>query len=92
MTSDQPPPDREAKRRAHFAAAKKAVLGLAAADGHCSMADMHDLSESRFFIAHQQFSALLEECVDEGLVKVAAGTVLLTDQGRAFVGGTGDRE
>lgn len=49
------------------------------------MGDMHASSESRFFIAHQQFSMRLEKCVEEGLVEVEEYDVRLTGKGRTFV-------
>ena len=33
-----------------------------------SMADMHDFSERRYFIAHRSFSDLMETWIGEGLV------------------------
>jgi hypothetical protein len=57
------------------------------ADGRMSMADMHDHSERRYFIAHRSFSDLMETWIGEGLVTYDAetGAVTVTDAGRAFV-------
>ncbi len=78
----------DAQRKAHFARAKKAILQLAAdKGGTCDMRDMHTLSESQFFIAHQKFSMMLQECVEETLVKVDSQTITLTEKGHAFVAG-----
>ena len=57
------------------------------AEGRMSMADMHDHSERRYFIAHRSFSDLMETWIGEGLVAYDAetGTVTVTDAGRAFV-------
>ena len=89
--SEQTPRSPEEKRKAHFAKAKKAVLKLVAdKDGKCPMSDMHDLSESQFFIAHQQFSLMMEECVEEELIELDAYDVTLTEAGRAFAEGGGD--
>jgi hypothetical protein len=88
MPSDQPAQTPEEKRQAHWIKTKKAVLRLAADNGGTgSLAEMHNLSESRYFIAHQRFSQMMEECVDEGLVDVAGHEVVLTDKGRAFLAG-----
>lgn len=84
--SDQTPPSPEEKRRVHFEKAKRASLGFVQENGGtCPMGDMHNFSESRYFIAHQQFSMLLEDCVSEGLVEVDDYTVTLTEKGQAFV-------
>ena len=86
MNNESSPQSPDEKRKAHFARAKQAILELAADnDGTCDMSEMHSLSESQFFIAHQSFSMLLEECVTEGLVEVNGPTVTLTEKGNAFV-------
>jgi hypothetical protein len=71
----------------------KAKLGVlkhvldTSADGRMAMADMHDFSERRFFIAHRSFSDLMETWTGEGLVTYdpETGNVTVTDAGRAFV-------
>ena len=45
-----------------------------------------DYSASKFLVAHQGFSKLMEACVDEGLVEFDRGTVSITDAGRALAG------
>ena len=91
--SEEPPQPQDEKRRAHLEKAKRAVLEFARDNGgSCAMSDMHTFSESRFFIAHQQFSMMLEDCVAEGLADVEDLTVTLTEKGRAFVGGDSDHE
>lgn len=86
--SEESPKSPEEKRRVHFEKAKRAVLELAQKNGgSCEMSDMHTFSEAQFFIAHQQFSMLLEECVAEGLVEVEDLIVTLTEKGRTFVSG-----
>ena len=57
------------------------------ADGRMSMADMHDHSERRYFIAHRTFSDLMETWIGEGLVSYdpESGSVTVTDAGRRFV-------
>ena len=88
MSSEETSPTPEEKQKAHFTKTKKAALKLAADNGgSCSMADMHKLTESQFFVAHQRFSMMLEECVADGLVTVdGSNTIALTEKGRAFVG------
>jgi hypothetical protein len=56
-------------------------------EGRMSMADMHDHSERRYFIAHRSFSDLMEMWIGEGLVTYDAetGAVAVTDAGRLFV-------
>ena len=57
------------------------------------MSDMYTLSESQFFIVHQQFSMMLEECVADGLVEVDSSNIItLTEKGHAFVAGASDHE
>lgn len=93
MSSESTPQSPDEKRKAHFARAKKTVLKLAADNGgSCGMGDMHTLSESQFFIAHQQFSMMLEECVADALVEVDSNTITLTEKGHAFVAEASDHE
>jgi hypothetical protein len=75
----------EEKQRAYFERTKKAVLlWLADQGGSAEMREMHDYSASKFLVAHQGFSKLMEACVDEGLVEFDRGTVSLTDAGRTL--------
>ena len=93
MTSETTPQSPDEKQKAHFARAKKAILKLAADNGGtCEMSEMHNLSESQFFIAHQKFSVMLEGCVEEALVEVDGHTITLTEKGHAFVTGASDNE
>ena len=94
MSSETTPQSPEEKQKAHFARAKKAVLKLAAdSGGTCDMSDMHSLSESQFFIAHQKFSIMLEQCVEDELVEVDSSNIItLTEKGHAFVKGASDHE
>jgi hypothetical protein len=48
------------------------------------MREMHDYSQSKFLVAHQGFSKLMEACVDEALVELDHGTVTLTAAGRTL--------
>ncbi len=82
MSTEQPQTPEE-KRKAHFEKATKACLKLALDNGgSCEMSDMHTFSESKWFIAHQQFSRLLEDAVANGLIEVEEYTINLTDKGR----------
>jgi hypothetical protein len=79
----------EDKQRAHFERTKKGVLRwLAEQGGSATLADMHEYSSSKFLVAHQGFSKLMESCVEEALVDYdrASNTASLTDAGRAFAG------
>jgi hypothetical protein len=60
---------------------------LAKRDGAAaSLGDMHEHSSSRYLIAHQGFSKMMESFVDERLVDYdqATGIATLTDAGRRF--------
>ncbi len=93
MSSETTPQSPDEKQKAHFARAKKAILKLAADNGGtCDMTDMHTLSESQFFIAHQKFSMMLQECVEEALVEIDSQTITLTEKGHAFVAGASNHE
>ena len=94
MSSETTPQSPDEKRKAHLARAKKAILKLAADNGGaCDMAAMHTFSERQFFIAHQKFSMLLQECVGEALVEVDGDNIItLTEKGHAFVAGADTHE
>ncbi len=93
MSSETTPQSPDEKQKAHFARAKKAILKLAADNGGtCDMSEMHTLSESQFFIAHQKFSMMLQECVEEALVEIDSQTITLTEKGHAFVAGASNHE
>ena len=78
MTSDE-------KRQAHWLKAKKAVLNHAVEKGGtASLRDLHTYAESHWFIAHEKFSQLMEECVDENLLTFADSQFTITDQGRGL--------
>ena len=89
MSSDTPPLSEEERRKAHFTKTKKAVLKLALDNGgSCAMEEMHNFCESKLFVAHQQFSLLLEGCVADGLISIDADNlVTLTDVGKGFAAG-----
>jgi hypothetical protein len=75
------------RQRAYFERTRKGVLRwLADQGGSAPMREMHDFSQSKFLVAHQGFSKLMEACVDEGLVEFDRGTVTLTDAGRTVAG------
>ena len=77
----------EERQRAYFERTRKGVLRwLADQGGSAPMREMHDFSQSKFLVAHQGFSKLMEACVDEGLVEFDRGTVTLTDAGRTVAG------
>ena len=51
------------------------------------MGDLHDFAESQYFIAHQRFSMMMEECVEEGLLLFEDNQFTLTEQGQAYLAG-----
>ncbi len=77
-------PDEEKQHR-HWLRTRKGMLTwLVEHGGTATMADMHERSEKKFFVAHRGFSRLMEEFTEEGLVEYTAttGLVVLTDAGR----------
>ncbi len=82
-------PVSEERQRAYFDRARKGVLTwLAAQEGAAtSLHDLHEYSSSKFLIAHQGFSKMMESFVAEGLVDYdeATRTATLTDAGRRFI-------
>lgn len=77
------------KVAAHQEKARKGLLKwLVEQGGTTNMADMHDYSERRYFIAHQGFSRLMEGFVADGLVDYDArsGGITITEKAREFVG------
>ena len=82
-------PVSEEKQKAYFEKARKGVLGwLAQRDGAAAtLGDLHEHSSSRYLIAHQGFSKMMESFVDEKLVDYDRGTstATLTDAGRRFI-------
>ena len=76
----------EAKQARHWQRTRKGMLKwLAEQGGTATLADMHTKSESKYFVAHRQFSRLMEEFTEQGLVNYsgATGIVELTEAGRA---------
>ncbi len=75
----------EDRQRAHWLKAKRAILSHAIEKGGtASLQDLHSYAESNWFIAHQKFSWLMEECVAEELVSFADGEFTITPAGRRF--------
>jgi len=80
--------EQAAKVAKHFEKTRRAVLKFVADQGgSASMAEMHDYSERRYFIAHKKFSDLMEGIVDEGLIDFdhAAGEATLTSAGQSYI-------
>jgi hypothetical protein len=46
--------------------------------GKSSLRDMHDYSESTFFVAHSSFSRLMEELTEQGLLEFDHDTSVAT--------------
>jgi len=82
-------PVSEERQKAYFERARRGVLTwLSKQEGAAAtLAEMHDHSASRFLIAHQGFSKMMETFVDEGLVDYDAGTrvATLTATGRQLI-------
>ena len=79
----------EEKARKFRERAKRGVLKLLAEkNGHTNLAELHDFSERKYFIAHRSFSRMMEEFVEENhiLWDATAGMATLTDEGRRFMG------
>ncbi len=77
------------KQKAILDRAKKGVLQFVQQKGgKAPLSEMHEYSESKFFIAHQSFSRLMENLVDEGFVEFdrAENIAKLTDKGIQFLG------
>ena len=72
----------------HLAKTRKGVLSwLNKQGGSSPMADMHDYSERRYFVAHRKFSDLMEGFLEDELITFerSTGITALTDTGRQFV-------
>ena len=84
-----PKAEEMAKKAAkHFERTRVAMLKFVIEQGgEASMADMHALSERRYFIGHKRFSDLMEGIVGEGLIDFdhATGVAQITDAGAAYV-------
>ncbi len=82
-------PVSEERQRAYFDRARKGVLTWLAAqeDSAASLHDLHEHSSSKFLIAHQGFSKMMESFVAEDLVAYDEATRMatLTDGGRRFI-------
>ena len=74
-------------RRAVLRAKKGTLKKLDEMGGEASLAELHDHSERRFFIAHRAFSNLMEELTDQGLVDFDhdTGTTRMLPGGRQWL-------
>ena len=90
-TTDEPDPEaiEMAKKAAkHVERTRVAMLKfIVEQGGQAGLAEMHDLSERRYFIGHKRFSDLMEGIVDEGLIEYdhSAGIATITEDGRAYI-------
>lgn len=74
------------RQKKHWERTRKGVLAFVHEQGgRSTLRDMHDHSESTYFVAHVSFSRLMEELTDEGLLDYDHDTAeaRLTDEGRA---------
>ena len=55
--------------------------------GNCSLADLHNHSETRYFIGHKAFSDLMEDLIAEELLSYdhATSIATLTENGQALI-------
>ena len=67
--------------------ARKGILQyLLEKGGTLPIPELHDYSMNKYFVQHQRFSQLIEQCVDEKLLQYNAvqQTLSLTESGRKF--------
>lgn len=85
--AEAPRIDADKKREARLKAKKAVLQFLIKEGGEAGMKEMHDFSERRYFVAHKAFSDLMEEYIEEGLIRFDQDTyrATLTDEGRAWV-------
>ncbi len=78
-------------RKAILRAKKGTLKFVRDAGGTAELADMHDHSERRYFVAHRAFSRLMEEITDEGLLHYDSGTGVstMTGKGEAWLAENG---
>lgn len=79
------PEDRQA---AHWTRTREGVLRFVhESSGSATLRALHDYSEQTFFVAHVQFSKLMEELTDEGLLDYDhdTATATITEAGRAEI-------
>ena len=83
-------PISEEKVQKHLAKTRKGVLKMVLEKGgSATLAEMHDFSERRYFIAHKKFSDLMEAMIEDAHIDYnsAESVATLTDKGKAYVEG-----
>lgn len=83
--ASESPEERQAR---HWTRTREGLLRFVDdAGGSASLRDLHDYSERTFFVAHVQFSKLMEELTDEGLLDYDEDTATghLTEAGHAEI-------
>ena len=77
----------EKMRKAVMRAKKGTMKFVQDAGGNSELADMHDHSERRYFVAHRAFSRLMEEITEEGLLLFDSGTGMstMTEKGEEWI-------
>ena len=76
------------KAAKHFERTRIAMLKFIVDQGdEASLADMHELSERRYFIGHKRFSTLMEGLVEEDLIDFdhATGIASITGAGKEYL-------
>lgn len=78
----------EERQAAHWTRTREGVLRFVhESSGSATLRALHDYSEQTFFVAHVQFSKLMEELTDEGLLDYDhdTATATITEAGRAEI-------
>ncbi len=70
--------------RARTRARKGVLKHIQSRGGALPMADAHDHSERRYFIAHRGFSDMMEWWLTEGYIRYEEGVVTVTEEGAAY--------
>lgn len=75
------------QKRAVERAKRGTLQFLVDAGGESQLADMHDHSERKYFVAHRGFSRLMEDLTDTGLVDFnhTTGQAIITQAGRDYL-------
>ena len=80
-------PKQLARQERHRHKTQRGVLKkLDELGGTAEMADMHDFSERRYFVAHRAFSSMMEFYLEDSLIRFDAdtGVMEITETGRAY--------
>lgn len=76
----------EEKQKAHLQKTRKGLIEfMAGMGGIVNIAELHEYSESTYFVGHKKFSDLMEEMIEDGALEHNDETrdFILTDSGRS---------